>query len=61
MLSWLMPEKLLNNLHLKMCRIYIQGQNLFTITKYKGWDPETQSVDVIPPLRVLNAGFQMSF
>lgn len=60
-ISWQMPDEWKSKLHLKMCRIYLQGQNLFTLTNYKGWDPETQSVDVIPPLRVVCAGVQMTF
>lgn len=46
-------------LKLNSCRIYAQGQNLFTITKFEGADPETQNA-FLPPLRVFILGFQIS-
>lgn len=42
-------------------KISIQGQNLLTLTKYKGIDPENQSLTVLPPLKVLTFGLQASF
>jgi TonB-linked SusC/RagA family outer membrane protein len=42
------------------CRVYVQGQNLLLITKYKGGDPETQYYGVLPPLRMLTAGVQFT-
>ncbi len=39
--------------------LYIHGQNLLTITKFKGIDPETQSS--LPVLRVVTGGIQVSF
>jgi TonB-linked SusC/RagA family outer membrane protein len=44
-----------------MCNVYMQGQNLFTITKFKGADPETQSLGMLPPLRILSLGINLSF
>ncbi len=41
-------------------RIYAQGQNLFTITKYKGLDPENSS-SALPPLRMLTVGIEIVF
>lgn len=38
--------------------IFIQGQNLFVITKYESLDPETRSL--MPPLRVLTFGFHVN-
>jgi TonB-linked SusC/RagA family outer membrane protein len=58
--AWLLPKKMQRKLHLRDSRIYIQAQNLFTITSYKGLDPETQSRTAIPPLRVLSAGLKLS-
>ena len=43
------------------CRIYILGQNLFTITDYRGMDPETQALDQLPPLKQINAGVELKF
>lgn len=34
------PKAALSRLHLNTARVYVQTQNLFTITKYQGMDPE---------------------
>jgi hypothetical protein len=47
-------------LHIKNAEIFIRGQNLFTITKYKGWDPESQGIS-IPPLRMITLGLSATF
>lgn len=60
-LSYQIPQNWRSNLHIQGCRIYIQGQNLLTFTKdYLGFDPETQSVNNLPPLRVWAAGIQLT-
>ncbi|PRZ23286.1 SusC/RagA family TonB-linked outer membrane protein [Flavobacterium granuli] len=43
------------------CKLYLQGQNILTFTKYKGLDPENYSGVRIPPLRVLTLGTQLTF
>ena len=43
------------------CSIYLQGQNLFVITKYKGPDPEQRFVQSLPPLRYFTLGLNLSF
>ncbi|MUP46548.1 SusC/RagA family TonB-linked outer membrane protein [Gramella sp. BOM4] len=42
-------------------RIYFQGQNLFTVTNYKGLDPENAGSNLIPPLRFLSLGLDINF
>ncbi len=42
-------------------RAYVQGQNLFVLTNYKGTDPETQNFFYLPPLRTITAGIQITF
>lgn len=39
--------------------IFMQGQNIFTITKYKSLDPETKSL--MPPVKNFTAGIQFTF
>jgi TonB-linked SusC/RagA family outer membrane protein len=39
-LGYTIPSKLLGNMTKGKLRVYVQGQNLFTITKYDGLDPE---------------------
>jgi TonB-linked SusC/RagA family outer membrane protein len=60
-ISWQFPSKWNEKLKLENSRIYIQGQNLLTITDYTGMDPENQNVSSLPPLRVLTAGLQFTF
>lgn len=59
-LSYLMPNRLADKLRMQQIRIYAQGQNLLTMSGYKGLDPETQSGD-LPALRILAAGIQLTF
>ncbi len=58
-LSWELPQIWKQKTHLQNCRLFIQGQNLLTITKYKGLDPETLSYSNLPPLRVVTFGIQL--
>jgi TonB-linked SusC/RagA family outer membrane protein len=39
-LSYDLPASLLNRIKLKSLRVYVTGENLFTFTKYTGFDPE---------------------
>ncbi|WP_339917138.1 SusC/RagA family TonB-linked outer membrane protein [Yeosuana marina] len=41
--------------------VYLQGQNLLTITKYDGPDPEQSSQLILPPLRQITFGVQVGF
>lgn len=44
-LGYTIPETALSKLRIKSLRVYIQGVNLFTITKYSGLDPEISGGD----------------
>lgn len=57
-LSYSLPKTWQQKAHLQNARIYLQCQNLFTITKYQGLDPETEG-KALPPLRMITAGIQM--
>ncbi len=39
-LGYNFPVKWINHIKMSSCRIYISGQNLYTFTKYSGYDPE---------------------
>ena len=41
--------------------VYAQGQNLLTFTNYKGPDPEHPSYGLLPPLRQMTLGMQITF
>ena len=56
--SYNLPERLLQGVD---ARIYVQGQNLLTFTRYAGSDPETQRIENLPPLRFLTLGLQANF
>jgi hypothetical protein len=51
---------LLQKLHLKDLSIYLQGQNLLTISKFGRLDPENLSAGVIPPMRVFTGGVNIT-
>jgi len=56
--SYSLPESFTGHLQ---CRVFAQGQNLLTITPYKGADPETQFSGYLPPLRIFSLGMQLTF
>lgn len=64
------PKKSLNKLGISNARIYVQGQNLFTFTKYSGVDPEVGAGGVLsegvdsqfyPHSKGYNVGLNVSF
>jgi TonB-linked SusC/RagA family outer membrane protein len=74
-LSYNLPRSALSTLHLSRLMVYATAQNLFTITKYKGFDPEvnayaadaasgvTLGIDygTYPVARTFIVGLNMSF
>jgi TonB-linked SusC/RagA family outer membrane protein len=60
-LSYNLPQNLINKIKMRECKLFVNCQNLFTITNYKGNDPETQSFYGIPVLRTVTAGTHLSF
>lgn len=58
-LSYNMPEEAAKAILAKNCRIYVLAQNLFTITNYRGIDPETGSN--MPAIRMVTAGVNITF
>ena len=70
-LSYHLPEKWTSSIKIKSCRVFATGQNLLTITNYKGFDPETLQYNpvgwpmplpapVFPPLMTITGGIQFS-
>jgi TonB-linked SusC/RagA family outer membrane protein len=57
--TYSMKKETVSKLKLQNLRVYIQGQNLLTFTKYKGFDPETPYYFSLPPLRVIKVGLQI--
>ncbi len=59
-LSYKLPASSSKYIGAKNLNIYLRGQNVWTITNYKGFDPETQGKN-IPPLKLYTLGLQASF
>lgn len=76
-LSYKFSEKICKKMHLEAFRVFINGSNLLTFTKYPGWDPEvlrnvntnSQQGNVsfagpslqTPQAQTINAGFTITF
>ncbi len=58
-LSYNFPTEILKKYHLNTFSVFIQGQNLLTLTRYKGLDPEVQSASALPLLRTIVGGIQI--
>ena len=59
-LTYNVPSKFGKKLGMTGLQIFSQGQNLLTITNYKGLDPETLTTQV-PPLKMFTAGIRATF
>jgi len=59
-ISWTIPARWKKAARLENCRLFLQGQNLWTLTGYSGLDPETKSSNTLPPLRVITLGVKAS-
>ncbi|MGB0977157.1 MAG: hypothetical protein ACPGSG_09255, partial [Prolixibacteraceae bacterium] len=64
------PKSMLESVNIEKLRVYVSGQNLFTITDYTGYDPETSSQNiwnmgidygVYPTSRTFLFGVQLNF
>ncbi|MEI9945857.1 MAG: SusC/RagA family TonB-linked outer membrane protein [Chitinophagaceae bacterium] len=60
-LSYKLPVTWISRAGMRSATLFVQGQNLLTITDYIGADPENQSTSAIPPLRMLSFGARVTF
>ncbi|HEV8283043.1 MAG TPA: TonB-dependent receptor [Chitinophagaceae bacterium] len=66
-LGYTLPNRLFNKIPISKLRIYVTGENLFTLTKYTGYDPEVGGgifgIDrgQYPQARAILGGVQLSF
>ncbi|WP_165040753.1 TonB-dependent receptor [Dysgonomonas sp. ZJ709] len=58
-LAYTLPANIVSKLKLSNLRVYTTGSNLFCITNYKGYDPETG--DWYPPTKMYVFGLNVSF
>ncbi|WPV64118.1 SusC/RagA family TonB-linked outer membrane protein [Chitinophaga sp. LS1] len=56
--SYELPVTWTKRAHLRKCRVYAEGQDLFTITPYSGANPETQLA--LPPMKIITGGVQLT-
>ncbi|HZK60600.1 MAG TPA: hypothetical protein VFC41_00900, partial [Anaerovoracaceae bacterium] len=59
-LSYRFGNNILNNLGIESLQVYLSGKNLYTWTKWEGWDPEMMS-DYSRMMRNVIAGIRLSF
>ena len=66
-LGWTLPNKWTSKMRMSALRIYLQGQNLLTFSKFKLWDPNLngagsgQTAYSYPTTRVISFGVSASF
>lgn len=58
--SWQLPAIILKSVKTYNSRFFISAQNLFTISNYKGTDPEIQDYYALPALRTIAAGINLT-
>ena len=62
-LGYTLPKKWTQKAHISTLRIYLQGVNLLTFSKFKLWDPELESSygNVYPLTRNISLGLNLNF
>lgn len=58
-LGYNIPQNIIRKLHISRCRLYCTAQNMFTFTKYSGYDPEIADFTSRNPNASLAAGIDM--
>lgn len=62
--SYNLPTNILQKARIKSCRIFFQGQNMATITQFRGYDPELAGTLVgaqYPAMRQVTGGLNIGF
>ncbi|PPL01462.1 TonB-linked outer membrane protein, SusC/RagA family [Parapedobacter indicus] len=62
-LGYTVPQELLSRIKIKHLRVYVNGNNLFTLDKLKNFDPEgtSEAGDFYPQSKIYNLGFNLTF
>ncbi|HSI78632.1 MAG TPA: hypothetical protein VK957_22245, partial [Lunatimonas sp.] len=62
-LGYGIPQPLINKLKLSSARVYLNGNNIFTISEIKWFDPEgdNERGSFYPQSRIFNLGIDLSF
>ncbi len=56
-LSYNLPKKLIESFKVASCKIYVSSRNLFTFSKWSGWDPESGNT---PMPRIFTFGVELT-
>lgn len=60
-IGYALPREIIRRFHMKYCRIYVNGMNLFNITKFNLWDPELGGNGFSYPIqKVYNIGLNIN-
>lgn len=64
-IGYTLPKAIADKAKISSARIYLSGQNLFTLTRYTGFDPEVGAngidLSVYPVTRTISAGINLNF
>lgn len=60
-LSYSLPRSVTQNLRAEMIRVFLQGQNLFTISDYNRYVLDVERAGGFPQLLMVTAGFHLNF
>lgn len=60
-IGYSLPSKWMNRIAVKELRFYVSGENLLTITKFPGMDPELGGTIGYPLMRQISLGAQVTF
>lgn len=56
-LSYSLPRSIIEKMNIQKCRVYVSGRNMFTISKWSGWDPESGNT---PMPRIYTIGIDLT-
>ena len=60
-IGYTFPKKWMKKAYIQNARVYVAGENLLTITKFDGSDPERMSDDGYLPIRQYTIGVNITF
>ncbi|MFC7346681.1 SusC/RagA family TonB-linked outer membrane protein [Chryseobacterium zhengzhouense] len=63
-LGYTLPQTILKGTFINNLSVYVQGENLFTVSKWRGWDPESNRAgdqNQYPTPRIFTLGLDVKF
>lgn len=59
-LHYQLPTNVIQGLRIQQAQVYLNAQNLFTLTSYKGYDPQRPSGINLPTLSSVHLGIKLT-